>query len=70
MAKCEICSRSALKDGVSLYRINEKGVEGKWACQDHIHLFPKKLAALDPETIELCDLISSNKTPQAAGGAK
>lgn len=67
---CEICGRSVIKDGVSLYRINEYGIKGKWACEAHIHLFPKKLSALDEDSLELCELISGNKIIYPATGGQ
>ena len=32
--ECYECKRGML-DGVALFRMNEKGVEGIWACEDH-----------------------------------
>jgi hypothetical protein len=29
--KCEICNRG-VPDGVDLYRVNPKGIEGIWRC--------------------------------------
>lgn len=33
---CVICRRG-MRDGVDLFRINEKGVPGLWACQKHMN---------------------------------
>ncbi len=33
--KCEMCERT-VKDG-PLFRVNPKGVPGKWACQEHVN---------------------------------
>jgi len=38
--KCCLCSRSAPTN--TLYRVNEKGVPGIWACEIHIDSFPDK----------------------------
>ncbi len=51
MLGCVICKRTALADGVSLYRVNEYGIKGKWACGEHIHLFPEKQPDADVMTI-------------------
>lgn len=32
---CVICGRGP-REGVSVFRINEKGVPGLWACRQHI----------------------------------
>lgn len=37
---CCICRRSAR--GFALFRVNEKGKPGIWACEAHIGLFPNK----------------------------
>lgn len=33
---CCICKKGPLDGGISVYRINEKGVPGMYACADHI----------------------------------
>ena len=52
---CIFCHRG-LKDGLSLSRINEKGVPGIWACREHRHLSDKKF---NPEDDRLVDLIAA-----------
>jgi hypothetical protein len=32
--KCIVCGRG-MKEGVTLIRLNEKGVTGIWACSEH-----------------------------------
>lgn len=59
MDGCVICQKHPIKDGVNLYRVNEFGVKGKWACDDHIHLFPNKLP--DPEVMVLVNTINPPK---------
>jgi hypothetical protein len=34
MAQCRVCGKGPMQ-GVTVYRMNEPGVEGIWACQDH-----------------------------------
>ncbi len=60
MTQCVICNRNGQGDGANLYRINEYGVKGKWACERHIHLFPKKLP--DQELLDLVEAINPPAT--------
>lgn len=53
MARCEICHRG-MAEGVTLYRVNEVGVEGIWRCRDHR---PSEDLEPDPELEALVDLI-------------
>lgn len=48
--KCDKCGKGP-QDGVSLYRVNEKGVPGKWRCEKHLD--PSKHPAPDTETEKL-----------------
>lgn len=59
MEGCVICSKNGLGDGANLYRINEYGVKAKWACDDHIHLFPRKVP--DAEVMALVHTINPPK---------
>jgi hypothetical protein len=43
MSSCKICNRNCPVDDVSLFRVNQYGIIGEWACQDHIHLFSDKI---------------------------
>jgi hypothetical protein len=46
-ACCEICQRNPLRDGVTLWRMNETGVEGVWRCTAH------RDKAVDPVLLEI-----------------
>lgn len=62
MCRCEICHKGP-PDGVSLFRVNEKGVEGIWRCRSH--LTSEQADKQDPETIRLVNIIdppNSNET--------
>jgi len=55
--ECCICHKGPLPEqgGVSIYRINAKGVPGIFACEEHL---PQTDAApLDPELKKITDLI-------------
>ena len=54
--KCEKCGKGP-QDGISLYRINEKGVPGKWCCEKHLD--PNKHPAPDPETVRLVKILEA-----------
>ncbi len=56
-AVCIFCHRGP-KDGLSLSRINEKGVPGIWACSEHRHLSDKKF---DPELDRIVSIIQKAK---------
>lgn len=56
MIECEICKRRPDGDGITVYRINEKGVPGIWRCEDHLRTL------VDPELIRL-DRILHGKDP-------
>lgn len=51
--KCVVCGRG-MAHGVTLYRINEKGVKGVWACDQHR---PAASPHLDPEVREIVRII-------------
>lgn len=55
--KCIFCHRG-LKEGISLSRINEKGVPGIWACGEHRHLSDKKF---DLEVDRIVSIIQKAK---------
>lgn len=59
MNECIICKCKAI-DGNAIFRVNEKGVAGIGACQDHIHLFPNKLP--DDEVRDIALLICGRQT--------
>jgi hypothetical protein len=56
--RCEICQRNVPDDGVTLHRVNEKGVKGIWRCADH--LTPDQRAAIDPEVSEIVKIIADD----------
>ncbi len=37
--ECEVCHKHA-SDGTDLYRVNEKGVPGRWRCLEHMETDP------------------------------
>ena len=54
---CFFCNRG-MAQGVSLYRINEKGVKGVWACDTHR---PAGSPHVAPEVREIVRLIEDNR---------
>jgi len=58
VSKCCVCQKGP-EEGVSLYRINEKGVPGIWACMKHLK---QTGAPVDPELDELVRVLEG-KTP-------
>lgn len=52
--KCEICERGTA-DGVTLCRVNEKGVPGIWRCWDD--MTAQQRADTDPEIMEIIEAI-------------
>lgn len=49
--RCEVCNKG-LADGISLYRVNEKGVPAIWRCEEHLEKEP------DPEVKNIVDILS------------
>ena len=47
-------------DGVTVHRINEKGVPGVWACNKHIN---QTDVTVDPEVKALTDLLDGTVRP-------
>lgn len=47
---CETCAKGP-PDGVDLYRINAKGVPGRWRCVDHMPTPPDPQLRLIVETV-------------------
>ena len=57
--RCAVCGKGPM-DGVTVYRVNEKGVKGVWACREH---------RLNPSTIqEIVDVLESGQ-PRSKEGA-
>jgi len=55
--ECEICGSRPLKDNkVILTRVNEYGAKGIWRCEKC--LTPEQKVAQDPDTHELCKIIT------------
>lgn len=50
--KCEFCNKGPT-DGVTVYRTNEKGVEGKWACGIHLPVNKQP----DPKITEIVQIL-------------
>ncbi len=62
MTECCICRKGPLhtQGGISVYRINAKGIPGIYACEKHL---PQTDAApLDPEVKKLVDTIGCART--------
>lgn len=54
---CIFCHKG-MADGVSLFRINEKGVPGIWACREHRSLSDQKLDAEVDEIVSLIERVT------------
>lgn len=55
---CCICGKGPA-NGVSVFRINEKGVPGIWACEQHIRQTDG--APIDPDMRRLTNIIEGKK---------
>lgn len=55
--QCVICKKGA--PDVSLFRINEKGVPGLWACAKHLK--QTDAPPLDPEFAELVRILEGRQ---------
>ena len=59
--RCEICNKGPAIDGVTVYRQNEKGVKGIWACKQHAVFKP------DPEVKRIVNILEDGKRPAGGG---
>jgi hypothetical protein len=63
--KCEICNNGP-QQGVTVFRVNEKGVMGRWRCREHIT--NEQANKVHPEVIEIANIIdppaTQRPTPQ------
>jgi len=55
---CEICGKGPV-DGVTMWRVNEKGVPGIWRCRAHLTI--EQADKQDPETVRLVNIIDPPK---------
>ena len=64
--KCQVCKRGP-HEGVTLFRLNPKGVEGVWACREHMPSGDTELVlknanvviqATEPQQCDLCGTIA------------
>lgn len=55
--KCEICGQGPI-DGVSLFRVNEKGVIGIWRCKTD--LTHEQEADLEMEVLSIVQIIEQD----------
>lgn len=55
--RCLFCNKGPM-DGVTIHRINEKGVDGVWACERHIK---NTDVVVPPDVQEITDVISGRK---------
>ena len=64
--KCVICKKG-ISEGLTLYRINAKGVAGLWACTKHVA--HTDAPPLDPDLVHLVETIGQTALiiPAAAG---
>ena len=53
--ECIFC-KQGVRQGVTLYRINETGVDGIWACEKHLK---QTDVIIDPEMLKLTKLIEN-----------
>ena len=47
--KCIVCDKGPM-NGITVYRLNKKGVPGVWACKEHVVNSDRQ--PLDPELVE------------------
>lgn len=59
--KCEICNRG-MESGVTLHRVNEKGVTGIWRCP--MCLTHEQEANLDPDVRKIVGIIEESNRQQ------
>lgn len=59
---CEICNRGPEREGITLFRQNEKGVPGIWRCAVHV------TADVDPDVAEIVTIIERNGPPEGRTG--
>lgn len=58
--ECCICHRG-LADGLALFRVNDVGQTGIWACSNHIRSFPSRQP--DDEVQRLADILTGKRQP-------
>lgn len=56
--KCVICQKGPAQ-GVTLYRINRKGVEGFWACKKHKD--QTDAPPVDPDVQFIVDIVEKRR---------
>lgn len=56
--RCEICNEGPTTTGVTILRVNPKGVPGIWRCKKCAT--PEQLASRDPETARITDIIEED----------
>ncbi len=64
MARCEICNGGG-PEGPTLFRMNEKGVDGIWRCRGCMTV--EQDAALDPELVEIVEIIERGREEDGNG---
>jgi len=57
--KCMVCGKG-MSEGVSLFRTNEKGVPGIWACR--VHMPAGK--SIDPTVDKIVTIIEDNRNEE------
>lgn len=55
--RCFVCQRG-MAEGVSLFRINERGVKGIWTCEVHR---PAASPHIDPQVREIVHIIEDDR---------
>lgn len=53
--RCYVCGLGPPEDPVTLYRQNEKGVKGIWACAEH------NTRSIDPDEAELIRILEDKE---------
>ncbi len=61
--KCEVCDKGP-QEGVTIYRVNPKGVKGIWRCP--LHLTNDQAEKIDSTVITICTAVERR---HAKGGA-
>lgn len=56
LMQCEICGKSPSDGKTAIFRINSKGEDGIWRCEEHL-----KEHKVDPEVLWLVDAIQPKK---------
>ncbi len=56
--RCEICDKGPLQ-GRTVYRINAKGMKGRWACEEHYKQFDA--LPIDPTVLKITKALENKE---------